>query len=51
MTSLCSAFGSDTAAARARCGFREPPGDRVVVIWGVLLSMVLTLVVVPAVTQ
>lgn len=49
MTSLCSAFGSIPLllASGAGAESRQPIG--VVVMWGVLLSMVLTLVVVPAV--
>jgi len=49
MTSLCSAFGSIPLllASGAGAESRQPIG--VVVMWGVLISMVLTLVVVPAV--
>jgi len=49
MTSLCSAFGSIPLllATGAGAESRQPIG--VVVMWGVLISMVLTLVVVPAV--
>ena len=49
MTSLCSAFGSIPLllASGAGAESREPIG--VVVLYGVLISMVLTLVVVPAV--
>ena len=49
MTSLCSAFGSIPLllASGAGAESRQPIG--VVVLWGVLISMVLTLVVVPAV--
>ncbi len=49
MTSLCSAFGSTPLlfATGAGAESRQPIG--VVVMWGVLISMVLTLVVVPAV--
>lgn len=49
MTSMCSAFGSIPLllATGAGAESRQPIG--VVVMWGVLISMVLTLVVVPAV--
>ena len=49
MTSLCSAFGALPLllATGAGAESRQPIG--VVVLWGVLISMVLTLVVVPAV--
>ena len=49
MTSLCSAFGAIPLliASGAGAESRQPIG--VVVMWGVLISLVLTLVVVPAV--
>ena len=49
MTSLCSAFGSMPLLLAHGAGAESRQAIGVVVIWGVLLSMVLTLVVVPAV--
>jgi multidrug efflux pump len=49
MTSLCSAFGSIPLLLADGAGAESRQSIGVVVMWGVLLSMVLTLVVVPAV--
>jgi len=49
MTSLCSAFGSIPLLVAHGAGSESRQSIGVVVMWGVLLSMVLTLVVVPAV--
>jgi len=49
MASLCSAFGSIPLLLAAGAGAESRQSIGVVVMWGVLLSMVLTLVVVPAV--
>ncbi len=49
MTSLCSAFGSIPLLLAHGAGSESRQSIGVVVMWGVLLSMVLTLVVVPAV--
>ncbi|HSD74236.1 MAG TPA: efflux RND transporter permease subunit [Steroidobacteraceae bacterium] len=49
MTSLCSAFGSIPLLLASGAGAESRQAIGVVVMWGVLLSMMLTLVVVPAV--
>jgi multidrug efflux pump len=49
MTSLCSAFGSIPLLLAHGAGAESRQAIGVVVMWGVMLSMVLTLVVVPAV--
>ena len=49
MTSLCSAFGSIPLLIASGAGAESRQVIGVVVMWGVLLSMMLTLVVVPAV--
>jgi multidrug efflux pump len=49
MTSLCSAFGSIPLLLAHGAGAESRQAIGVVVMWGVLLSMVLTLVVVPSV--
>ena len=49
MTSLCSAFGSIPLLLAHGAGSESRQSIGVVVMWGVMLSMVLTLVVVPAV--
>ena len=49
MTSLCSAFGSIPLLLASGAGAESRQAIGLVVMWGVLLSMMLTLVVVPAV--